>query len=190
MREIYTNAKVVWAWSNNHKDTALATEVDPKKVKEVGSMAEVHKDTALTRRLPAQSSSTTTHMSLMMRAQDTLGMFLLNGDLRVTVKPAPTAEGRIAASPQLASTGHRSQPCKTCHDLCLDQCLDYDSKMLRTSLSDVERSAEQGCPSCAVLRDGVALCKPDFRTSEPPTEHLSRIGMVIILTKCINVARV
>ena len=153
--------KEVGSMAEVRKDTALARGVGPEKVKEVGSMTEIRKDTALT-------SKATTRVGLAMRAGGSL--WVLNADLRVEVRPAPVAEEKTTTS-QLASKGHRSQTCKTCHDLCLDHCLDYDSERLKTSLRDIERSAEQGCPSCALLRDGIALCELDFRTSETPTRH-------------------
>ena len=153
--------KEVGSMAKVRKDTALARGVGPEKMKEVGSMAEIQKDTAL-------ASTATTRVGLTMRAGGSL--WLLNANLRVEVRPAPVAEESTAAS-QLASKGHRSQTCTTCHDLCLDHCLDYDSERLKTSLRDIEGSAEQGCPSCALLRDGIALCEVDFRTSETPTRR-------------------
>jgi hypothetical protein len=76
MREIYTNAKIMWACSNKPKDAALVTGVDPKEVK-VGSKAGTHKGTALAGRLPAQSGSKRTPTTAY--PQEILGMPNLTG---------------------------------------------------------------------------------------------------------------
>lgn len=46
----------------------------------------------------------------------------------------------------------RNAPCQHCHDLNL-----YNT-ILKATLDDIEKSAEQGCSSCEILMRGISLC--------------------------------
>jgi hypothetical protein len=79
----------------------------------------------------------------------------------------------VALQPRSATSNIIPQKCKTCLELCLDG--DPVCKMLKASLKDVETSAKQSCPSCTLLRDGIALCEPDFPAKDTVTEAIPKV---------------
>jgi hypothetical protein len=168
MREIYANAKVVWACSGNTKNATLVTGVDYKDVTPASLKMEPSKPTQLA-----------TEVSSVLRAHSTLK------DARATVYKMPNlteasrnllsfGSEKFSTPPQPTKVNHSVQLCKLGNHLDQDTHLDgvYSTKTLKTSLEDIEWAAKHRNPSRASLQNWITPTADSIKPFGDESIHL------------------